>query len=115
MRSSRAGGRCIALPALLYRIAGVALIPIQAAVFILWPPPTSVIDYFGTFEQNLVLGLLDLDLLLILDQVLIVVVLLGLYALCGTGCVVDAVATTLGLIGASCSSSRARPLSVWCG
>jgi Domain of unknown function (DUF4386) len=91
----------------LYRMAGVAalglaaLIPLQAAVFILWPPPTTVIDYFATFQQNVVLGLLDLDLLLILDQVLIVVLLLGLYvALRSTDASTMLVATTVGLIGA---------------
>jgi hypothetical protein len=91
----------------LYRMAGVAafavvaLIPIQAAVFILWPPPTNVMGYFSTFQQNVVLGLLDLDLLLIVDQVLIVVVLLGLYvALRRTDASMMLVATTVGLIGA---------------
>jgi hypothetical protein len=91
----------------LYRMAGiaaftvVALIPLQAAVFILWPPPTTVIDYFRTFQQNVLLGLLDLDLLLIVDQVLIVAILLGLYAaLRGTDASIMLVATTVGLLGA---------------
>jgi len=69
----------------LFRLAGiaalmiVALIPVQALVYILWPPPTNVLDYFSVFQRNAVLGLLDLDLLLIVDQLLIVVVMLGLY------------------------------------
>jgi hypothetical protein len=70
----------------LYRIAGVAalavvaLIPVQVAVYIVWPPPTSVLDYFSVFQNNALLGMLDLDVLLVVDQLLIVVVLLGLYA-----------------------------------
>ena len=70
----------------LYRVAGVAalvvvaLIPIQAAIYILRPPPTTVLGYFSIFESNVLLGLLDLDLLLIIDQLLIIAVLLGLYA-----------------------------------
>ena len=57
----------------------VAIIPIQGLVYILWPPPNTVRDYFTVFQTTPVLGFLDLDALLILDQVLIVVVLLGLY------------------------------------
>jgi uncharacterized protein DUF4386 len=69
----------------LFRIAGiaaftvVALIPVQALVYILWPPPTGVRDYFSVFQRNALLGLLDLDVLLIVDQLLIVLVILGLY------------------------------------
>jgi len=91
----------------LYRIAGiaafavVALIPIQAIVYILWPTPASVIDFFKTFQQNVVLGLLDLDLLLIVDQVLIVVVLLGLYiSLRRVNPSLMLVGTAIGLLGA---------------
>jgi hypothetical protein len=69
----------------LFRLAGiaaltvVALIPVQALVYILWPPPITVPDYFSVFQRNPLLGFLDLDLLLIVDQLLIVVLLLGLY------------------------------------
>jgi hypothetical protein len=91
----------------LYRVAGiaafavVALIPIQAIVYILWPPPATVIDFFNTFQHNVVLGLLDLDVLLILDQVLIVLVLLGLYiSLRRVNPSLVLVGTAIGLIGA---------------
>jgi hypothetical protein len=82
--------------------AVVALVPIQAVVFIVWPPPTRVVDYFSAFQQNALMGLLDLDLLLIVDQLLMVLVLLGLYAVLRP---IDAslmlVGATVGLIGAS--------------
>src|ERR1051326_191364 len=91
----------------LYRIASiaafmvVALIPIQAAIFIVWPPPTTILGYFSVFQTNAMLGLLDLDLLLIVDQLLIIVVLLGLYiALRRTNPSVMLLATALGVIGA---------------
>jgi hypothetical protein len=69
----------------LFRLAGisaltvVALIPIQGLVYFLWPPPTTVVEYFKVFQTNPLLGFLDLDLLLVLDQLLIVIVLLALY------------------------------------
>ena len=91
----------------LYRTAGVAaftivaLVPIQAAIFLLWPPPNTVVEYFSTFQRNALLGLLDLDLLLIIDQLLLVPVLLGLYvALRKTDASVILLGTTLGLFGA---------------
>lgn len=53
-------------------LVAVALIPIQTAIFILWPPPTTVLGYFSIFQTNVLLGLLDLDLLMIVDQLLII-------------------------------------------
>ena len=55
------------------------LIPVQIAVFILWPPPTSVADWFSLFHSNPLLGLVDMDLLLIIDVILLVPILLALF------------------------------------
>lgn len=69
----------------LYRIGGYAallmfvLIPIQIVIFIAWPPPQTVADYFTLFQQNRLLGLLDLDLLLIVDNLLSIPLYLALY------------------------------------
>jgi hypothetical protein len=69
----------------LYKVGGVAalimaaLIPIQSFIFIAWPPPSTVIDYFTLFQNNKLLGLLDLDLLLIVDNVLLILIYLALY------------------------------------
>jgi hypothetical protein len=69
----------------LYRVGGTAalimavFIPIQIIIFVAWPPPSSVIGWFTLFQNNRLLGLLDMDLLLIVDQVLIGLVLLALY------------------------------------
>ncbi len=70
----------------LHRIGGVtalavlALIPIQMVVFFLWPPPSSVIDWFRLFQDNALVGLLDMDLLLIVDFLLLVGVFSALWA-----------------------------------
>jgi hypothetical protein len=91
----------------LYRIgagaafAVVALIPLQAAIFVVWQPPTTVFGFFDAFQQNALLGLLDLDVLMIFDQLLIIVVLLALYvALSPHEPSLMLLATVFGMIGA---------------
>lgn len=57
----------------------VCMIPLQATVFLLSPPPRTVLEYFGLFQRNPVLGLLDLDLLLSVDYLVMVPLYLALY------------------------------------
>ncbi len=57
----------------------VAVIFIQAPVFVLWPQPASVLGHFQQFQKNALLGLVDLDLLLVVGVLLSVLVVLGLY------------------------------------
>ncbi len=90
----------------LYRMAGVAallmvvFIPIQSIVFVVWPPPSTVIGWFTLFQHNRLLGLLDMDLLLIVDQVLMGLVLLAFYAaLKRASPSLMAIALTAGLVG----------------
>jgi hypothetical protein len=70
---------------LLYKAGGIAaltmavFIPIQAIIYILWPLPQTVLGWFTLFQNNPLIGLLDMDLLLIVDQVLMVLILLALY------------------------------------
>ncbi len=89
----------------LYKLGGAAalimvvLIPIQIVIFIASPPPSAVMDYFTLFQNNRLLGLLDLDLLLIVDNVLAIALYLALYvALRRASESFMAIATTLGLI-----------------
>jgi hypothetical protein len=69
----------------LYRAAAAAalvtavLIPIQIAVFIAYPFPDTVAGWFTLLQQNPLAGLVDLDLLLVVDNVLLVVIALALY------------------------------------
>lgn len=69
----------------LYKISGIAaliivvFIPIQLFIFVNWPPPENPLGYFLLFQENWFLGLLSLDLLYILNNVLLVLVYLGLY------------------------------------
>ena len=70
----------------LYKIGGimaiiiVILIPVQMIIFISFPPPDNALDFFNLFNKNWLLGLLSLDLLYILNNVLLIFVYLGLYA-----------------------------------
>jgi hypothetical protein len=70
----------------LYRNGGVAaavialLIPVQGAVFAMWPPPATVIGWFTLFQKQPWVGLLDMDLLLAVDDALLLVVFLALWA-----------------------------------
>ena len=91
----------------LYKVGGIAalimavLIPIQSFIFIAYPPPGTVIDYFTLFQNNKILGLLDLDLLLIVDNVLLILIYLALYtALRRANESFMAIALTFGLVGA---------------
>jgi hypothetical protein len=92
----------------LYRLAGAGalisavFIPIQALVFIVWPPPLDggAADWFALFRDNRLVGLLDLDLLLIADNVFLVPIFLALYVLLRRDSQsLMAVATVLGFLG----------------
>jgi hypothetical protein len=68
----------------LYRVGAAAaiailvLVPVQMLVFVTTPPPETVVGWFELYERSPLLGLLDMDLLLIVDQVLIAVMFLAL-------------------------------------
>lgn len=55
----------------------VALMPVQMAVFIAFPPPDAVVGWFALFVRSPLIGLLDMDLLLIVDYVLMAIVFLA--------------------------------------
>ncbi len=69
----------------LYRLGGTAalitaiFIPLQVIIFIAWPPPTTALGYFTLFQSQPLIGLLNLDLLLIVDQVLGLAILAAFY------------------------------------
>jgi hypothetical protein len=89
----------------LYRSAAAAalitavLIPIQIAVFIAYPFPDTVSGWFTLLQQDPLPGLVDLDLLLVVDNVLLVVIALAVYvALKGVNPSITLVATGLWLL-----------------
>jgi hypothetical protein len=90
----------------LYRVGGAAalimavFIPIQFIIFVVWPPPSTVIGWFTLFQNNRLLGLLDLDLLSLADYALMGLMFLALYAaLRRASESFMAIATTLAFVG----------------
>lgn len=63
--------------ALIAAFASIAIIPLQMSIFIIWPLPTNVLQWFELYEQNWLLGILSLDLLLIVQNTLILLVYLS--------------------------------------
>ena len=49
----------------------IILIPIQGIVFIVSPPPSTVFGFFELFQDSILMGLINLDLLLTIDYVLV--------------------------------------------
>jgi len=70
----------------LFRLGGVmalivvAIIPVQIVIFGLWPPPKDVLSFFELFQRNWFLGLLSLDLLYLVNNILLAFVYLALFA-----------------------------------
>ncbi len=96
----------------LYRIGAAAALTlvlftfVQAAIYIIWPPPSfepaagAVRDWFSLLQNNWLIGLLDLDLMMLVDYPLNLLVVFALYAaLRRTNQSLAAVAAALGLMG----------------
>ena len=62
-------------------IGMLILIPLQIAVFVLYPPPAEALQWFELFSSNRLLALIELDLLYIIDNTLVSLVYLALYVL----------------------------------
>ncbi|HAM62774.1 MAG: hypothetical protein A2Y20_10700 [Firmicutes bacterium GWF2_51_9] len=78
----------------------VGLIPIQMTLFILLPPPTTVLGFFDLYAKSSLLGLLSLDFLYLINNVLIIPLYLAIYAsLKPKLASVTTLALLLGLVG----------------
>lgn len=81
-------------------LAMLAIMAAQIGIYIAWPPPDSVSGFFALFQSNWLLGLLSMDLLYILNNTLLVLIYLALYAaLKPAGETAVLIALVLGLIG----------------
>jgi len=70
---------------IIYIVAGIAalitgvIIVLQMVFYIISPLPNTVSGFFELFQENRFLGLLSLDLLYVIDNVLLIPILLALY------------------------------------
>lgn len=69
----------------LLRVAAVAtlgmliIIPLQIGVFILYPPPNSVLSWFSLFQNNPIVAFFEADFFILVNNILITVIYLALY------------------------------------
>jgi hypothetical protein len=91
---------------LLYRVAWhlclvmLILIPLQMVFFVIVPPPDTVTGFFELYRRNAFLGLVSLDLLYMLNNIIVVIVYLALFMLMRRERpVIVTLALILGLIG----------------
>lgn len=90
----------------LYKSAGIiawitlGLIPVQIVIFMLWPPPTEVLDFYLVFQDNAIIGLLNLDILYLFTVLFMGYLYLAFFAvLLNTHKSIATIALALGLIG----------------
>ena len=90
----------------LYKIGAVTaaimlvIMIVQIAVFVIWPPPDTVDGFFKLLQKNWILGLLSLDILYLLNNAILSLIYLALYAaLKQEGETSTLIALMLGLIG----------------
>ncbi len=100
----------------LYKLGSLAaifsalIIPISIIAYIAWPPAETVIGHFEQFQNNWIVGLLGMDLLYLLANVILIPTWLALYvALRRANESLMAAALTLGLIG-TVALIAARPI-----
>jgi hypothetical protein len=80
------------------------LIPIQIAVFIAYPYPKTVDGWYMLLQDKPLAGLIDLDLMLVVDNLLLVAIALAIYVtLKNIAPSVMAAATGLWLLAMACS------------
>ncbi len=78
----------------------LAMIPVQIIFYIMWPHPTTIIDWFLLFQNNWIIGLISFDFLYLLSMIASIFLYLALYfALKDKNKSLSIFALTLGLIG----------------
>ncbi|MFO7827760.1 MAG: hypothetical protein R6V23_03985, partial [Bacteroidales bacterium] len=78
----------------------LVMIPVQIFFYLLWPHPTTIIDWFSLFHNNWIIGLISFDFLYLLSMIASIFLYLALYfALKDENKSLSIFALTLGLIG----------------
>ena len=93
--------------------AGVLLIVVQIALYLIWPPPDTVVGFFELLSDNPVYGLITLDVLYILSNLLAYLLYLALavvlWRVSRSGVVV---ALAFGVLGMAAYMASPRPVEM---
>ena len=88
-----------------YRIGAIAtllmlaMVPIQVILYLLWPHPTTIPEWFDLFQRNWFIGLVSFDLLYLISMVLMIFLFLAMFfALYEEKKALSIFALTLGLL-----------------
>lgn len=94
-------------------LASVVLIGVQIAIYLIWPPPDTAEDFFRVLADNPIAGLLMLDLIYPLSNVLTLLLYAALaVALWRVSRSAVAIASALGGIGMAAYMSSLRPVEM---
>lgn len=78
----------------------LVLIPVQIFFYIIWPHPTTIVEWFDLFNDNWLIGLISFDFLYLLSMVALLFLYLALFfALYEKNKALTILAVTIGLIG----------------
>jgi hypothetical protein len=81
-------------------IAMIGIIPVQVAIYVISPPPSTVEGFYSLFRESWLMGLLSLDLLYIINTVILIPIYIALIlSLFETSKSAVSVAAIFGLIG----------------
>lgn len=93
----------------LYRVAQFLtlamfiIIPLQIVIYVIAPPPDTVKGFFELYQQNPFLGLLSLDFLYLINNMILIIIYLALFTLLYREKPITVLlALILGLIGIAC-------------
>ena len=94
-------------------LASVALIVVQIVVYVVWPPPETTVGFFELLVDSPVLGLLSLDALYVLSNLLAYLIYLALaVALWRVSRSAVVVALAFGTLGMAAYMTSPRPVEM---
>lgn len=86
-----------------FALAMLIIIPLQIVIYVMSPPPDTVKGFFNLYQQNSFLGLLSLDFLYLINNMILGVIYLAIFALLFQERPVTVLVAFLsGLIGIAC-------------
>lgn len=79
LRSTESSWNCLFKTASITNLIVAVLNPLDVMFFIIFPRPSTAIDFFNLLYVNPFLGLVSLDLFYVIDQILMIPVIIGFF------------------------------------